>query len=264
MSSICTCPHRDLLRFPASDILEHKRRTLFQPHYLVEDGIRTVQNKLADGLDVRLGVCLTKVVPHWSSIEVRWRGPRIEEEMEMFDFVVLAVSPDVVASVFEPLRRDLSAIPVTVVDSVAHADGSTVKTMSGIGETLHDGYSLRKPADQMQLRSNSTRTEAVHTTRNGICITTNPLTPIDQSQVLRSAKFVRVLRTPESRQMINEILGEDVKRSYDSSSKRWTNGCDGVFLAGGWCWDGVVLLEGCMVSAMNVASKLGVEIPWFR
>jgi hypothetical protein len=43
---------------------------------------------------------------------------------------------------------------------------------------------------------------------------------------------------------------------------QWRSGDDNVYLVGGWCWDGMVLLEGCVVSAMRVADALGVEVPW--
>ena len=37
-----------------------------------------------------------------------------------------------------------------------------------------------------------------------------------------------------------------------------------MYLAGGWCWDGMVLLEGCIVSAMRIARDLGVDVPWTK
>ncbi|KAH0602386.1 uncharacterized protein H6S33_008725 [Morchella sextelata] len=36
----------------------------------------------------------------------------------------------------------------------------------------------------------------------------------------------------------------------------------GVWVVGGWAWDGMVLLEGCVVSAMRVARDFGVEVEW--
>ena len=45
-------------------------------------------------------------------------------------------------------------------------------------------------------------------------------------------------------------------------SKDWKNGDDGVWLVGGWCWDDMVLLEGCVVSAIRVAKALDMEIPF--
>lgn len=42
----------------------------------------------------------------------------------------------------------------------------------------------------------------------------------------------------------------------------WTDGDDGVWIVGGWAWDGMVLLEGCVTSAMRVARRFDVDIPW--
>lgn len=92
-------------------------------------------------------------------------------------------------------------------------------------------------------------------------MTTNPIFHPDQSKVIRSARFTRVLRSPHSRMLVNSIFQDPLNRS-SSALHSWRSGDDGVYLAGGWCWDGMVLLEGCIVSAMRVAKDLEVCIPW--
>lgn len=32
----------------------------------------------------------------------------------------------------------------------------------------------------------------------------------------------------------------------------WVNGDEGVWLMGVWCWDGMVLFEGCVVFVMRI------------
>lgn len=75
-----------------------------------------------------------------------------------------------------------------------------------------------------------------------------------------------MLRTPASRKLVNNIFSADFSSTGDGSKEtllpEWKNGNGGVWLAGGWCWDGMVLLEGCVVSAMRVANALEVEVPW--
>ncbi|KAL2000313.1 hypothetical protein VTN02DRAFT_3287 [Thermoascus thermophilus] len=261
ISSVCTCSHQDLLNFPASDVVEYKRRTLWQHHYVVDDGVQTVQEKLARGVDVRLGVHLTHVAPGSNGVRLRWLDSRSGvENVEVFDIAVLAVSPDIVASTFDPLKAILGQVPMTTVESVAHTDRSTVAPLYGtvVKDTVAPRHAARfqKSVQTIHFRSNDENTESVHEHPGSIIVTTNPLTPIDRSKIIRYVKFPRVLRSPESRRIINDIFrGEE-------GSKGWRNGDGGVYLAGGWCWDGMVLLEGCVVSAMRVASSLGVEIPW--
>lgn len=255
MSSVCTCSHQELLNFPASDVLEYKRRTHLQPHYAVDTGVQSVQEKLAKGIDVNFGVCLTRVVPGSDGVRLEYTDADGNEKSENFDLVVLAISPDIVAAVFEPLKDSLSRIPTTTVETIAHTDSSSVPPLS-----------TNQSGQKIHFRFDKESTEAIHEQpHSSVIVTTNPITPIKPSHILRSARFTRVLRSPESRRIINDIFRDDKAKdtaSFDSTAPRWRNGDGGVYLAGGWCWDGMVLLEGCVVSAMRVASSLDVEIPW--
>lgn len=253
MSSVCTCSHQELLDFPASDILQYKRRTHGQPHYVVDSGVRTVQDRLSRGLAISFGISLNRVLPQSNGVELYYTNAAGATSLESFDLVVLAISPDVVATVFEPLKEKMNRIPTTVVDTVAHKDSKTLPRLSG-DERAGNRQSIH-------FRSSKDGTEAIHEqSLSSLIVTTNPLTPIEPSSVLKSATFTRVLRSPESRRIVNEIF--DDTSSQEKSARPWRNGDDGIYLAGGWCWDGMVLLEGCVVSAMRVASDLDVAIPW--
>lgn len=256
ISSVCTCSHKELLQFPATDVLEYKKRTHRQNHYVVTDGVHTVQQKLLKGLDVRLGVHSTQVSPSANGVEIT-SSSNGEESIERFDLAVLAVSPDVIASIFKPLDSTLKLIPTTTADTVAHTDYSTISPMLCDTTKDNDVSAFCSSSQRIYFMSNNSVTEAIHEHPNSILVTTNPLSPIDPSKTLHSATFTRVLRTPQSRHLINELFREEAPRSDG-----WRNGDDGVYLAGGWCWDGMVLLEGCVVSAMRIASDLNVEIPW--
>ena len=263
ISSVCTCSHQQLLEFPASDVLEYKKRTHRQNHYVVTDGVYTVQEKLLKGVDVRLGVHLTSVSPTSNGVEVKARNSNGEETTEFFDLAVLAVSPDVVASIFEPLQSTLKHIPTTTVSTVAHTDYATIPTMLR-ASNKGSGSVSNSSSQSIHFLSNTSITESIHEQPNSMLVTTNPLSSIDPSKTIQSASFTRVLRTPQSRLLINGLFREDGKQETANGplSNKWRNGDNGVYLAGGWCWDGMVLLEGCIVSAMRVAFDLGVEIPW--
>ncbi|OQE21030.1 hypothetical protein PENSTE_c012G07861 [Penicillium steckii] len=262
ISSVCTCSHQELLCFPASDILDYKRRTHRQQHFVVTSGVQAVQTKLLEGLEVRLGVDITKVTPGKDGVKINYTSAD-GSVYEKFDLVVLAVSPDAAATLFPSLNSQLSTIPTTTVETVAHTDESTITptlratTSSTTLKDIGSGQTQR-----IHFYSNGSITEAVHEQPHSIFVTTNPLLPMKESKVLRSARFTRVLRSPRSRLTINSIFQDGNKSPATQSS--WRNGDDGIFLAGGWCWDGMVLLEGCIVSAMRVAAQLDVAVPWLE
>ncbi|KAJ5665691.1 uncharacterized protein N7477_008139 [Penicillium maclennaniae] len=263
ISSVCTCSHHELLCFPASDVLAYKRQTHRQQHFVVTSGVQSVQQKLLQGVDVRLGVNLTQVNPQKEGVQITYSTADGQTTSEHFDLVVLAVSPDVAASLFAPLASQLSAIPTTTVETVAHTDETSIIPM--LRATSSPSLKNQKPnlcsqAQRIHFFSNDSITEAVHEQPNSILVTTNPLFPVDKSKIIRSANFTRVLRNPRSRMLINSIFQDRGQRKVSPDS--WRSGDDGVYLAGGWCWDGMVLLEGCIVSAMRVAADLGVSVPW--
>jgi hypothetical protein len=101
----------------------------------------------------------------------------------------------------------------------------------------------------------------------GAVVTTCPFSSIDPALTIHSARFTRVLRSAESRRVINSIFGDDSETgtgSFEKALPHWRNGDDNVSLVGGWCWDGMVLLEGCVISAMRVAEAFDVEVPWLH
>ncbi|KAJ5673994.1 hypothetical protein N7462_009433 [Penicillium macrosclerotiorum] len=268
ISSVCTCTHQELLCFPASDILDYKRRTHRQQHFVVAAGVQSVQKKLLDGLDVRLGIQLTHVIPKDGGVEIQYLTADGNSSSEQFDLVVLAVSPDVAAYLLPDLTSQLSAIPTTLVETVAHTDQSSIIPMlQATGSSTSKARrsfrgTLSTTMQRIHLLSNENLTEAVHEQANSLLVTTNPLLPLDKSKILRSARFVRVLRSPLSRLLVNSMFQNRQERFSSSSPKSWRSGDKGIYLAGGWCWDGMVLLEGCIVSAMRVAADLGVDVPW--
>jgi hypothetical protein len=260
MSSVTTCPHQSLLAFPASDLIDYKRRTHRAPHYTVSNGVKTVQDRLAEGIEYELGAVVTAVKPQDGLVVLSWKKADAKEQpprSEVFDRVVLAVTPDVVGKVFEPLQYHMGKIPTMRVQSVVHTDRSTLGSERRFQDNL---------AQLIYLRTSTTgihRTESLHVQPSGAIVTTCPFSPIDPTLIIHSAEFTRVLRSPQSKHAVNSIFGAATPTGIDEKAlPSWRNGDDNVWLVGGWCWDGMVLLEGCIVSAMRVAEALDVEVPW--
>ncbi|KAL6231799.1 hypothetical protein BDW75DRAFT_219245 [Aspergillus navahoensis] len=218
-----------------------------------------------------------------------------------YDNVVIATTPDVVGRIFSPLSLAMKVIPTTEVRTVVHRDHGGVGEISaylrdcerlrkrGIRSfdpakpiipsngSVSDPSTPALTAMHMVTEtdaSGTSRTESTHEHPANVLVTTYALeNSISEEQILHSVRFTRVLRTPASRAVVNSLFSrakspaatqckEKGKGKDAVAMEGWKNGDGNVYLVGGWCWDGMVLLEGCVVSAMRVASELGVEVPW--
>ncbi|ODA83524.1 hypothetical protein RJ55_02038 [Drechmeria coniospora] len=270
-----TCSHAEALSFPATDIVNYENRSRGQPNYTVCGGVHQVQSRLADGLaDVRLAcrVVAVKAVTTGDGAVVRWlSGPDAESE-KYFDRVVLAVSPDVASRLFRPLRSVLSGMPTLQTESsiLLPGAGETHATVDDAGpipsgRCCHDDGNRLPPEDvsfRTVFSASGARTESLHRMPGGVLISTCSLDPhADGERALHTATFTRTLRTLRSRAVVQGVMRASPPRCVDDEPG-WVNGQDNVWLVGAWCWDGLVLLEGCVVSAMKVADDFGVEVPW--
>jgi hypothetical protein len=261
LSSVATCSHQALLQFPARDLTEYRRRSACGKHYTVSS-LHEVQKVLGSGLEARFSATVTKVeaLPN-ERLEVVWNTSDNAIYEEIFDHVILAVAPDIAGKIFHPLEKSMAQIPTIMVHSIVQSDG-TACAMTG---TTSIGTGAR-PAQTIHLRTSASlaQTESIHVYPSGAMVTTCPFNDISSAQnVLKSVKLFRALRTPRSSRAVNNIFGENPTSPLaDEKQSSWKNGDDNIWLVGGWCWDGMVLLEGCVVSAMRVASALNVDIPW--
>jgi len=269
MSSVSTCDHAEMLAFPASEVVNYKRLSHGQQHYAVCGGVHQVQSRLVRGVrDIRLGCRVVSIEADSNEagdgVLVRWQAGTGDVAEERFDRVVLAVSPDVAARIFRPLSMALGKMPTKWVES------SVLSPRPGAFSVAHDGVAEgcahhgddKAPSQVITFRSvfgDGARSEALHAMPGGVLVSTLPLGAAEDKAILKTAGFTRTLRTPASRAATQRVMGG--KPASDGHA-HWVNGEDGVWVAGSWCWDGMVLLEGCVVSAMRVADDLGVRIPW--
>ncbi|KAF5669973.1 hypothetical protein FHETE_4656 [Fusarium heterosporum] len=277
LSGVATCTHDELLRFPASDVVNYKKLSHGQQHYAVCGGVSQVQGKLTKGLkDVKLNSRVVEALPQPDGkVVVRWQSTvdasgHIMEQV--FDRVVLSVSPNVTGQIFRPVRPVLEKLPTCVVESsVLKPERSAITLQDNTkGQSLacmHHSAGTSS-AQTMTLRTlfpdmGTPRTEALHTMPCGVVVSTCPLRETVQSEVIKKAKFVRTFRSTESKALVQRLMGvSNGNKSEDGEAMAWVNGQDNIWISGAWCWDGMVLLEGCIVSAMRVAQDFGVAIPW--
>jgi len=262
LSSVATCSHAALLQFPACDIIGYKWKSQREQHFVLVDGVGEAQKKLAHGIeDVRLSAHVMMVEPQSSGgVKIQWRHTEdthcLAPLTEKFDSVILAVSPNVVGKIFSSLRKPMAHIPSIYVESVVHSDDSAIQSQM----TSLKGNGSRSQSILLQTCTIGQITESIHVQPSGVIVTTCPFSPIDQERVIQSAAFTRVLRTPKSRAVVNEIFEPAEVCGSEKLNRSWHNGDGNVWLAGGWCWDGMVLLEGCVVSAFRIAEAFGVPL----
>lgn len=272
ISSVATCSHEELLQIPASDFVSYKRKLYKADHCTVSDGVWAVERRLLQGVDVRLACEVQNVQPiQGGGVRLRWRAtddPKGLQHTDVFDNIILAVSPDIIARMFTPLRDVMSQIPTAQVQTFIIQPRSAFPRLSVADATRKIDQHPRGDASSssttrfLSLRTHTDLdpwTVCYQSLRSGAFIVSNAQEKFEESSILTKARFTRVLRTVGSRKVVNEMFGK-----YDglSSKPKWRNGDDGVWIAGAWCWDGMVLLEGCVVSAMRLAEAFDVEVPW--
>lgn len=260
MSAIATCSHQEMLEFPASDVIEYRKLIIGQKQYVVTGGVATVQKILMKDLEMRLRTRVVRIEPNSSGVEVVLErtdeGGGSLTMFDSFDHVIAAVPPNFVSGIFEPARSQLSRIPIRNLETIVHRVAREYQP----ARSKHD-------TDYIVLKTSETSrgwTEATHLRPDGIAVTSCPILPLPAHyEVLARAAFTRTLRTPESRRIVGKVLGaKNVNSTNAYESKSWRNGDDGVWVVGAWCFDGMVLLEGAVASAMHVAKAFGVQIPW--
>jgi hypothetical protein len=264
LSSVATCSNKVLLQFPARDLTEYRRQSAGGEHYTVSD-LQDVQRMLGSGLETRFSATVTKVeVLQNGKLKVVWNTPNNPVHEEIFDQVILAVAPDIAGRIFQPLKKAMAQIPTTVVQSIVQGNGMKLATNNTVANGLVAKGTRTVQTIHLRTSINLAQTESVHVHGSGAMVTTCPFSDVSSLQnVLRSVEFLRVLRTPRSRRVVNNIFGVNLTTPLlDEKQSSWRNGDEKIWLVGGWCWDGMVLLEGCVVSAMRVASALDVDIPW--
>ncbi|KAJ5747846.1 uncharacterized protein N7511_009542 [Penicillium nucicola] len=263
MSSVTTCSHDALLEFPAIDVVDYERKTFRKTHYTVTGGVQRVEKELSRGMRNRLATKVTSVENIGTEVKVSWTNTLDgQNDSKLFDHVILAVTPDVIGAIFEPLRSAVAAVPTTTVQIVIHRDFSKIIDCSkSLWRQIASNRSDSAP-QPFHICSSAEATEATHEHPSAYLITNYPIAPIDPEKVVHTATLTRVLRSPTSRQIVNNIFGKRVVGQ--EKSQLWQNGDGNVWLVGSWCWDGMVLLEGCVGSAIRVANALGVQVPWMQ
>ncbi|RPB05297.1 FAD/NAD(P)-binding domain-containing protein [Choiromyces venosus 120613-1] len=240
-SSVGTCSIQEVMSFPARDITGYRRAMLFRRHYVATGGVGVIRQRLLSGVPIRLNRRVSRVVKtdHGLSVSLHGSGDKVE----VADAVIFAVPPDVVAGAYKPLAPALSQIPTAKVKVYAHTDR---RVLTPTYPLISRRFGSVKDHVAIHLTTTDTHTSATEV-HAGVLVSTNPQIVPEKDKVIMEAGYTRVLRTVGSRRIVNALLD-----GVDGDAQGWRNGDEGVWIVGGWCWDGIVLLEGCVRSAVRV------------
>ena len=123
MSKIPNDAYALLEKMASNNYQWHKERN--QPKKVA--GVYEVQKVLGADLDARLSATVTRVEQmEDGQVKVHWKTPEQEVQEEIFDRVVLAVAPDVVGWIFQPLEHVMKRIPSTTVRNCVQAERMTL------------------------------------------------------------------------------------------------------------------------------------------
>ncbi|KAI9008951.1 hypothetical protein CLU79DRAFT_775987 [Phycomyces nitens] len=95
--------------------------------------------------------------------------------------------------------------------------------------------------------------------------TTNPCIPPNESQILSCSWFERATVTIASKKAVQKYLFEPIKDDHNITRLGQSQGKNGFWFVGSYCWKGIPLLEGCVASAdmvvrEGIASMEGVSL----
>ena len=260
-SSVSSSPHRLFLNFPAVYLTDYKRQTHLFPHR-TSVSMTLLQDRLTQGISVTYSAKVTGVKPFEGRLKLSYQDINSgNSETVIFDRVILAVNPKQTSAIYPPTSYVMDKLQTSDVRVVVHRDYNCLPEQSS--ELVHDS---RSELIAMQIKLDSTggkTTVATHAHPSGVLVTVWPgnqdLVSIDRSKILHESKFVRLLSDTTSRNSLAGLFRERFNKSKESP---WLNGEDGVYVAGGWAWDGFALLEGCVWSGLQTARSIGAELPF--
>ena len=260
-SSVASSPHKLFLQFPAVYLTDYKRQTHMFPHK-TSVTMTTLQSRLIQGISVVYNARVTGIEPSDNRLKVHYQDTKSGENVDvMFDNVILAVNPKQTAAIYPPTAYVMTKLQTSDVSVVIHQDYDMLP--DGSSQLVRDSKS-ELIAMQMKLDHTGGKTTiATHAHPSGILATVWPgdsnFAGIDPKKVLHESRFVRLLATPTSRDYLAALFRE---KFAGGETLTWLNGDDGVYICGGWAWDGFALLEGCVWSGLSTARSVGAVLPF--
>jgi predicted NAD/FAD-binding protein len=251
-AAIWSCPASQMLEFPLASFVAFCRnhgllQILDRPQWrTVAGGGREYVRKLASAIpDIRLGRPVEIVRPRGSRLEVGCDGVS-----GIYDQVVLACHSDQSRRLLQPhypfLARALGYLPYQPNRAVLHSDPSLLPRRRALWSAWNyqaGAGALGERPVAVNYLINRLQPLPVSTP---VIVSLNPLQEPDPALVHREFHYSHPVFTRES--------------THPQKMLKAINGRDGIWLAGAWM--GYGFHEDGLVSALNVARRMNVQMPW--
>ncbi|GFG16984.1 hypothetical protein IFM61392_09797 [Aspergillus lentulus] len=256
-SSVATCSHADLRECPAVYIVNYRKGTIGAHHRTIVD-MRALQGLLTRNVFQRLQTEVRSVRSESRRVELQFfkSNNKTGLETEVFDFAVLATSAKQAGSLFPdiwPITSKLNERQVFISVTKAKVSEGNIEDFGS------ESLELKTYSNP----SSGPITHSLHRHRSGAEVVVSPCQDDDLAQEPshgESQAFYlrRPLPTPQSHDLLLSVFG----KVPTHERRKWTNGQDRVYLAGGYASAGLPLLEACVRSALEAAVAIGAKLPF--
>ncbi|MFK7958279.1 MAG: NAD(P)/FAD-dependent oxidoreductase [Lysobacterales bacterium] len=248
-SAICTCSHESMKAYPAKVIVQYLNSGLLLASIRrVTQGTQEVVNRLSQhAREVHLRSTVTEVSQTQDGMSVR-----TSERTLTFDHVVIATQANQASQLLKNVspeeRAMLASFSYEPSRVVVHSD-TRLAPVGGRSQWAPVNFLL---ADGEAAPMATIWMNAIQTMPGGATVfqTWNPVIEPDPSLVLGQAEFERPM---VNRQSLKGL--EQLSELHQQADRR-------VWFCGSYASEGIPLLESAVSSAMAIAQRLGVQVPW--
>lgn len=257
-SSVATCSHSDLRRFPAAYVTDYIKGTFRSQHRTVMD-MSSLERQLTGAAKQRLQSEVVSVSSQKNKVIIdycRFQNSTIMKEE--FNYAILATSPTVTsqihkASSFITGQLQSRSVQVSVFPQQP-------KLLSLIQQRQSSELLI---LDTSETQDMDRLTRSTHLHPSGVSVTVAAvLSHNEETQgedlPLHSVRLWRPLPTPDSHRLLLSVFTKD----HRLSNKGWENGDENIYLAGGYASAGLPLLEACVRSGLEAAEAIGALLPF--
>ncbi|KAI7974271.1 hypothetical protein EIK77_006676 [Talaromyces pinophilus] len=257
-SSVATCSHGDLRRFPAAYITDYIKGTFRSQHRTVVN-MGFLERQLAGGAKKRFQSEVVSVSSHENKVFVDYcrcqNSTMIQEE---FDYAILATNPTVTSQIHKASsavtgKLQSRSVQIFVFPQQPKSLGLTQRRQST--ELLILDTSETQGMDRV--------TRSTHLHPSGVSVTVAAVLSHDKETQgddlpLHSVRLWRPLPTPDSHRLLLSVFAKDRRLSNTG----WKNGDGNIYLAGGYASAGLPLLEACVRSGLEATEAIGALLPF--
>ncbi|KAI9262763.1 hypothetical protein BY458DRAFT_514933 [Sporodiniella umbellata] len=276
-AAVCTNSYQSMLEYPASDVLEYLALGFHGESYVAGCGVQQVVERLSQPLD---HVHLETQIVRLEKLQHGYRITDDHEQTYVVDHLVFATQGNQAAQLLQPLgtaNEQLSLLENFVYDPalvINHTDTRLLPSDPADWKVLNlamKDRAVKSTASQWIVPHETTMTTHILNMSHPIakdCIymqTTNPCLSVDPKKVLSVAWFERATVTLKSKQALAGLF-QSTESGYTLGPSQ---GLDGIWFVGSYCWKGIPLLEGCVASAEYVVTQgiaasegISLHVPW--